>query len=185
METILMAVAVGFAGGLVIQSVVLCVLVRKLLAKQSDREDLHLKERVKLNEVMVAQADIYQGKRAANDAFYREERAELNKRLADQEGYHQTERRELYERIQAAPVYTEPLLTGGGESGTDKGEAEVPNLEELSAEELAKMGIGANSSGEYVDVRSDSKPMYETVKDLLWFREEAEREKKAVADALK
>lgn len=174
MEAILMVAAAGFAvAGVVVPFVMSCVAVRNLLAKQDEREKLHLNERVKLNEVMVAQADLH-----------RKERDALNKRLADQEVYHQTERRELYERIQSAPVYTQPLLTGGGESGTDKGRSEAVDPDDMSPEDLAKIGVMPNSDGGFIDLRSKDKDLFETVKGLLFFREETEKEKKELADSV-
>ncbi len=184
MEAILMVAAAGFAvAGVVVPFVASCVVVRKILAKQAVREDLHREESRKRDENMANQELSHQRERRELSYLHREERAALNKRLADQEVYHQTERRELYERIQSAPVYTEPLLTGRVESGRDKGRSEAVDPDEMSPEELAKIGVLANSDGGFIDLRSKDKDLFETVKGLLFFREETEKEKKELADS--
>ncbi len=152
MEMVLAIVTGLAAAGVVVQGVTSYLMTQKILAKQDEREELHRKERERMDE-----------------------------RLTDQQNLHYRERRELYERIQAAPVNVVPLLTEVGESGTDKGSAGTKDPDELSPEELAKIGVVSNSDGGFIDLRSKDKQLCDTVKDLLFFREEAEKEKKAIA----
>ena len=130
-------------------------LIFRILAKQSRREELYYK----------GQAGLYET-------------------MAEQEGAHQTERRELYQRIQGSPVYVEPLLTREGGSGMDKGNGpEIKDPDQMSPEELARIGVVQNADGGFIDTRSKDKGLYDTAKDLLFFREEATKEKESVANA--
>ncbi len=175
METILMVLA-GFGAGSVILSLVSFWLIHGILTRQkqrdTERESLCHRERIDLS-----------GRMAAAESLHREEVGKLNQRLADQEVYHQTERRELYERIQQAQVYTEPLLTGRVESGTPNGRSAAVDPDDMSPEDLAKIGVMPNSDGGFIDLRSKDKDLFETVKGLLFFREEAEKKKKELAES--
>ncbi len=166
MEMVLAIVTGVAAAGVVIQGMASYMLTQRREERHQDqvaeREKIHRMERDRQNKRL----------------------EQLDNRLVEQERFHQTERRELYERIQQAQVYTEPLLTGGAGSGTDKGsEPRGQDSEVMPAEELARLRIQENSDGGFIDTTSGV--LYENVKALLYYRQEAEKEKKDVADALK
>ena len=178
MEMVLAIVTGVAATGVVVQGVASYFLTYRILAR---RESLHRNQ-------VAEREKIHREEREAQGTLYILERDRqnkrlevLDKRLADQEVYHQTERRELYERIQSMPVYTEPLLTGRGGSGTNKGRSAAVDLDDMPLEELAKIGVLANSDGGFIDLWSKDKDLFETVKGLLFFREETEKEKKDLA----
>ena len=181
MEPTVAAVAGVAAAVVVIISAVFFLLIRGTIAEQREREE-------KYEERLTSQAKLYQWERDwlrkafdSQTELHQKEGAKFQQRLVEQERLHQTERRELYERIQGAPVNTVPLLTGEDESGTDKGVAGTKDPDEMSPEELAKIGVVSNSDGGFIDLRSKDKQLCDTVKDLLFYRKEAEKEKKEIA----
>lgn len=178
MESIVATVA-GFAIGILIQSLAALWVIRGINSKQSIREELHRAERMRQNERMSDQVGLYYKERA--DLHKRLD--EQDKRLVEQERLHQTERRELYERIQGgAPVYTQPLLTGDQEKGKNKGAARDLDSDDMSPEQLARLKIQENSDGGFIDTVTGV--LYENVKALLHYRQEAVEEKKGLTEKI-
>lgn len=193
MEAIIQAVAAGFVGGLVIQTLVTFWMIHWILTRQkqrdTERETLCYQERRDLSEKLTAAEDFHRGERAKLDErvtnqakLYQLERDKLNHAMAAQTDIHQRERRELYERLQGTPVHIESLLTDEGELGKNKGVARDQDSDEMSPEQLARLKIQENSDGGFIDMNTGV--LYENVKALLHYRQEAVEEKKGLTEKI-